>query len=383
MHVLLLYSGHQFDYLFGLVTAFHSMEGVNVIVIDAKRKDNLENQLTGVRVLKYLNLHKKSLVGKMWRWIPYFMRLFGMLIFGKYDVVHIEWFTRRFIKIEQFLIPFIVKLRGKKLVYKVHDISSDLLLNGHESSYQLNFTKSQKYFLEKTDKIMVHNRFVSECLKEHVDTSKLCIIPHGINNFVNDRGISKNEARKELRLPEEEKVVLFFGNLSPYKNLESLVRSIGELRDSYEKVNLVIAGAPRAEHITYFNYITELIDSLQLDDVVFSDFNFIAQENVEYYFKASDVLVLPYRFIFQSGVLFLAYRFGTPVIAHDVGGISEDIIPGETGLLYKGEGGLAHCIKEFYQSNMSKNTSDEIKQKTNHRYSWEGIGERLLEIYKS
>ena len=59
---------------------------------------------------------------------------------------------------------------------------------------------------------------------------------------------------------------------------------------------------------------------------------FIPDEEMELYFKAADVLVLPYKEIFQSGVLFLAYSFGLPVIATDVGSFREDIVEGQDGI---------------------------------------------------
>ena len=46
---------------------------------------------------------------------------------------------------------------------------------------------------------------------------------------------------------------------------------------------------------------------------------FIPDDETEIYFKAADVLVLPYRDIYQSGVLFLGHSFGLPVLAADVG----------------------------------------------------------------
>ena len=60
---------------------------------------------------------------------------------------------------------------------------------------------------------------------------------------------------------------------------------------------------------------------------------FIPDREMEVYLKAADVLVLPYKEIFQSGVLFLAYSFGLPVVATDVGSFREEIVEGQTGFL--------------------------------------------------
>ena len=61
---------------------------------------------------------------------------------------------------------------------------------------------------------------------------------------------------------------------------------------------------------------------------------FIPEKMVPYYFRAADIITLPYRhFSSQSGVLMQAYHYQRPVIATDVGGIKEQIVDGETGFL--------------------------------------------------
>ena len=64
---------------------------------------------------------------------------------------------------------------------------------------------------------------------------------------------------------------------------------------------------------------------------------FIPDEETEIYFKAADVLVLPYRHIYQSGVLFLGYSFGLPVLAADVGSLKDEIVEGKTGFVFRPE----------------------------------------------
>jgi len=60
--------------------------------------------------------------------------------------------------------------------------------------------------------------------------------------------------------------------------------------------------------------------------------DFIPYDETEVYFKSADVFVLPYRHIYQSGVLFLGHGFGVPVLAADVGSLRDDIVEGRNGL---------------------------------------------------
>ena len=74
---------------------------------------------------------------------------------------------------------------------------------------------------------------------------------------------------------------------------------------------------------------------MAFEDRVIEKIEYVPDEATELYFKAADVLVLPYVRVFQSGVLFLGYSFGLPVIAADVGSLKEEIVEGKTGFVFK------------------------------------------------
>jgi D-inositol-3-phosphate glycosyltransferase len=112
----------------------------------------------------------------------------------------------------------------------------------------------------------------------------------------------------------------------------------------------------------------------------------VPDSDVERYFKAGDVLVLPYRSVFQSGVLFLAYSFGLPVIATDVGSLKEEVIEGETGSICRPGDvqALAQTIERYFESNLFRNLESQrgrIKQFANERYSWDKVAELTRDVY--
>ena len=82
--------------------------------------------------------------------------------------------------------------------------------------------------------------------------------------------------------------------------------------------------------------------------------DFIPDDETEVYFKAADVLVLPYRHIYQSGVLFLGYSFGLPVLAADVGSLKDEIVEGKTGFVFRPEDpvDLARAIERYFASDL-------------------------------
>ena len=115
---------------------------------------------------------------------------------------------------------------------------------------------------------------------------------------------------------------------------------------------------------------------------------FIPDDETEVYFKAADVLVLPYRHIYQSGVLFLGHSFGLPVLAADVGSLKDEIVEGKTGFVFRPEDpvDLARAIEQYFASDLYANLNSrrrEIRDYATERHSWDVVGEMTMSVYAS
>jgi glycosyltransferase involved in cell wall biosynthesis len=114
---------------------------------------------------------------------------------------------------------------------------------------------------------------------------------------------------------------------------------------------------------------------------------FIPDAETEVYFKSADVAVLPYRHIFQSGVLSLSYSFGLPVIASDVGSLREDILEGRTGFVCRPESStdLAHVLEKYFSSDLYNELNvgrQAIQDYAHQRYSWDAVSEYTCKVYE-
>jgi len=210
-----------------------------------------------------------------------------------------------------------------------------------------------------------------------VAADKIEVISIGLNEEIPIKGISSSYARNKLGFRSTDKVILAFGSIDHYKGIDLLIEAVGGL--SIPSLKLAIAG--RFKNEAYKKEIYALINALSNPDVVSLFDRFIPNEEVEVFFRACDVIILPYRSIDQSGVVFLALQFGIPIIASDVGALSQ-FIDNSIGIIVKRNDvkALADAISFFYPN---KNTFDHTIIKINgNKYRWENICKRIKYLYE-
>ncbi|NDB18902.1 MAG: glycosyltransferase, partial [Actinobacteria bacterium] len=120
--------------------------------------------------------------------------------------------------------------------------------------------------------------------------------------------VSRTGARRQLGLREGETVFLMFGAIKPYKGLTESIDAINELALE-GPVRLVVAGKADESAET-----DAFIKSALTNPVVIVRPELIDPKDVQVYFRAADIALLPYRRTLNSGALALALTFGLPVI---------------------------------------------------------------------
>jgi D-inositol-3-phosphate glycosyltransferase len=301
---------------------------------------------------------------------------------AKPRLFHLLWNN----KIELFdrtLLMLYYKLLGKRVLFTAHNVNAgkrDL-----NDSWLNRLSLKTQYRL--LDHIFVHTEAMkSELLADFkIPEGKVSVIPFGINNTVPNTGLSNADARRQLGIAQDEKALLFFGNIAPYKGLEYLVEAFINLLANDRSYRLVIVGSPKGGQ-SYWNQIRHVIHDLGAGDRVIQKIEYVPDETTELYFKAADVVVLPYTHVFQSGVLFLGYSFGLPAIAADVGSLREEIIEGETGFVFKSRDSadLAATIQRYFNSQLFRDLArrrSEIQAYANDRYSWGKVAAITTAVY--
>jgi len=230
----------------------------------------------------------------------------------------------------------------------------------------------------------MRNELVSDF---RITKSKVSVIPFGINNTVPNTALSTDEAKQQIGVNSDDKALLFFGNMTPYKGLEYLISAFDGLLTKDRSYRLIIAGRPKGSEM-YWKEIQQAIARGGISDRIIQRIEYIPDELTELYFKAADVLILPYTHVFQSGVLFLAYSFGLPAIAADVGTLREEIVDGETGFVFKprDSSDLASKVQNYFDSELFHNLEarrGEIKKFANERYSWDKVARITTSVYSN
>jgi len=339
--------------------------------------------------IEYLNLRgnqdpRAPFYTKVVRLLRYYYRLIRHTRRTPSTLFHILWLNK-FKVLDRTVLNLIYRMMGKRLVLTVHNVNT-AKRDGHDG-WVNRATLRTMYAL--MDHLFVHTPDAKRELVEEfrVSPEKVTVIPFGLNTYVPDTSLSRRDARDYFGLNAHERVLLFFGQIAPYKGPDVLLEALRQLTDRPERYRLVIAGRAKADALAYWKGLaSRLRDDVAGARVLLRD-NFIPDAEISILFKAADVLVLPYRAIYQSGPLSLAYRFGVPVIATRLAAFEAEVIQGVTGFLANPEDprDLARAIGQYFESDLYRrldDTSERIRQIGLERYSWDDISQTITGIYE-
>lgn len=174
---------------------------------------------------------------------------------------------------------------------------------------------------------------------------KAIMIPHGhMLDYVEEA--TKRESRRLLSISEDKIVFLFFGQIKKVKGIDVLLRALVLLKEKYPELYVVIAGSVWKSD---FTNCQEIIDKYDLSKYLKVDIRYIPNEEVKYFYAASDVCVLPYTDVYQSGVIQLAYGYRKPVVSSDLPAFTQFVEEGITGFV--SEAGNAKVLQMQWKSN--------------------------------
>jgi glycosyltransferase involved in cell wall biosynthesis len=236
-----------------------------------------------------------------------------------------------------------------------------------------------KYFLKCCDAFIMMSEKVLNDLGKFEKNKPAKLVQHPLYDTFGEI-ISKEEARKQLAIGNEQKLILFFGFIRRYKGLDILLEAMKILRDQNFKpqtsnLKLLVAGEFYEEEKPY----KELIDKLGIADDLILRTDFIPDSEVKYYLCAADAVVQPYRSATQSGVTPLAYHFERPMIVTNVGGLPSLVPHEKAGLVAEpNAASIAEAIVHFYQ--LGEDYFIPHLREEKKKYSWRNLVEAITQL---
>jgi D-inositol-3-phosphate glycosyltransferase len=288
-----------------------------------------------------------------------------------YDIVHYHFFHYTIMELIFVRFANVFKF---DLVVTVHDVES---FSGGNSKVNNIFSH--------VDRVIVHNNIsYNEFLKKvNYAEKNIYIIPHGnYLPFIDDSRVTKESARKALGL-ENDNIVLFFGQIKGVKGLDVLLKSFKKVIEYCPNTKLLIAGKVWKDDWIYYQ---SLIDNDGLESFVLKRIQYIQDDEVSNYYKSADIIVLPYKEIYQSGVLLMAMSYGTPVIVSNIPGMTEIVSDLHNGFVFDTEDSNSLSEKIIFglsNRDIMDNCSNVALDIMKDKFSWSRIGKLTSALYSS
>ncbi len=234
------------------------------------------------------------------------------------------------------------------------------------------------YFVNSCHGFIAMSKTVLNDISKFSDTKNKVYSPHPMYETYGPI-VSMQEARTKLKLNPEDKIVLFFGLIRHYKGLDILLEAMSHPEIKKQNIKLLIAGEFYEDKQPYL----DLIQKHELRDQVILHDKFIANEDVRYYFCASNLVAQTYRNATNSGVTMVGYYYEKPMLVTHVGGLAEIVPHEQCGYVVKNSVPLISekILAYFNESREKEFRQNVIREKK--KYEWKEFIKNLIQLYRA
>lgn len=228
-----------------------------------------------------------------------------------------------------------------------------------------------RYFLKRQSGFIVMSDTVEQDLRSFLPKAKVLRCEHPLYDHFGEKQ-DKTLSRKALGLPENKKILLFFGFIRRYKGLHILIESLQYLPSDF---HVVIAGEIYGDFAEY----QQLINDKGLQDRISLFVRYIGDNETPAFFSAADACVLPYISATQSGIVAIAHHFSLPVIATDVGSLKASLMNGRAGMIVPEAQPevLAKYIHTFFSKPEYAAGYAMAVQELKQQFSWKNLAQAI------
>lgn len=259
---------------------------------------------------------------------------FARIVRQDADIVHIQLWAHDVREVAQVALA---RLLRKKVIVTAHEAkgwrSGGALQGAPKTAGEGKNAKRSQWIVDRSDGVIVHNRYSYEQLTStFAPKNPVAIVPY-INHAESLGALpGRTAARELLKLPLDQKIFLFFGNCRPEKGLDLALQALSQVKDSEEEFLFVTAGKMKPDEESFFR---GLVDELELGSTVRMDVGLVPDDRAIAYYRAADVIVLPYRHIYDSGVAMTASTCARAILTSDLPPMLELTENGRLGLHFR------------------------------------------------
>ena len=294
----------------------------------------------------------------------------GMTATG--DMLHAQWWSLPLAPIYMTLC-MCFKLRKKPVVLTVHNVMP------HERS-RLYKTVSAVLFRLGNHFIVHTERNRQQLMAQYgVSPQRISVIAHGPLEFFTAADKDRKAFRQELGVSENEKMLLCWGAIRPYKGLDTMLTAFAKILERLPNTRLVIAGKCWESWSRY----QSLIDQLHIGERLILHLRYVPAGEAAGYFVAADLVLLPYHhFDSQSGVGAAAVAFKKPLIVSDTGGLP-DFVRNRRWVVPPGNSDvLADVITDCLSDGRCLDAMTQDSAEIAADLSWSGIVKKTNFVYR-
>jgi glycosyltransferase involved in cell wall biosynthesis len=245
----------------------------------------------------------------------------------KPEVMHFHWlhpyllrdsWFGSFLRSSRFLLKvLLLKLRGTRIAWTIHNLANH---DGRHAGLERFFTM---LFAQMVDLPVAHSHEAASLASKEfrIPEERILVAPHpGYCGYYTDT-VTRADARRRFGYEEGDRVFLFLGRIQPYKGIFDLLEAF---RDLPEHCRLLIAGSPADEKTA-----ERLLEAAAADPRIQFHPGHAGRDEVQWFYRAADVVVFPFRKILTSGSVMLAMSFGKPLILPEGATMRETVGDGE------------------------------------------------------
>jgi glycosyltransferase involved in cell wall biosynthesis len=296
------------------------------------------------------------------------------------DIIHLHWLPtidfrpRALLQLLVFLLRLrVLQALRCRFVWTVHN------LHHHEARHPGAEHWLGRQVVNSAARVIVHSHAAKRLVGDTFRVAardKLVVIPHGSYRRLYRNSVSADEARARLGLEREAVVFLFFGNIRPYKGVFQLLTAFDRAASSDSR--LLIVGKADAPTRTAIEH--RLVDKPRIRLTT----GFVADDDVQRYMNASDVVVFPYQELLTSGAIVLAMSFGRACIAPAMGCIPE-LLDGRGAFLYYPADpyGLGTAIGRALSSRHRLREMGTHNLRRTDQWGWDAVARETAVVYTS